>query len=64
VTSILIDLSALGGAGVFVGAMVTVMRGIFRQVTATEENTAALTKLTSTLQDHETRISRLEGSRM
>lgn len=54
-------LGALGGLVVFVGAVVTVARGIFRQIAATEANTAALGELTGTLKDHETRIARIEG---
>jgi hypothetical protein len=66
--SVLADLGALGGAVVFAGALITVARGIFRQINATEANTAALGKLSHQLDDldgklgdHETRISRLEG---
>jgi hypothetical protein len=54
-------LGAAGGAVVFVGAIVTVARGIFRQVASTDANTAALDRLNGTLENHETRISRLEG---
>jgi hypothetical protein len=54
-------LGALGGGVVFAGAAVTVVRGIFRHIAAVEANTAALTRLTAALSDHETRISRLEG---
>lgn len=54
-------LGAAGGAVVFTGAIVTVARGIFRQVASTDSNTAALDRLTVTLDGHETRISRLEG---
>jgi len=61
-------LGALGGGVVFVGAIVAVARGIFRQVNATEANTRALTELTSRIEgiggrmaDLETRLARLEG---
>jgi hypothetical protein len=61
-------LGGLGGLVVFVGAVFTVIRGIFRQVGATEANTKALTELSGQIKgtdhrlgDHETRISRLEG---
>lgn len=54
---------ALGGTVVFGGAVLTVVRGIFRLVSATEANTAALNRLTERYDNHETRISRLEGSR-
>lgn len=67
-SSVLPYLGALGGAVVFLGALGGVIRGIFRQVGATEANTTALTELTAAfreatgkLADHETRISRLEG---
>lgn len=59
--SALAILGAVGGAGVFLGAVVTVARGIFRQVDATDRNTAALDRLSKALDDHETRIARLEG---
>jgi hypothetical protein len=54
-------LGALGGGAVFIGAIITVAKGIFRQAAATEANTKALKDLTKMLNDHETRISRLEG---
>jgi hypothetical protein len=57
----LLILGAAGGGVVFIGAIVTVARGIFRQVASTDNNTAALDRLTTELNGHETRISRLEG---
>jgi hypothetical protein len=57
-------LGALGGGVVFMGAVVTVAAGIFRQVAAVKANTAALDRLSTTLENHETRISRLEGERL
>jgi hypothetical protein len=63
-------LGALGGGAVFVAALVATVRGIFKQVNATESNTKALTEvrdemrsLNSVVGTHESRISRLEGSR-
>ena len=63
-------LIAIGGIGwlvVLLSAIVVIGRGIFRQITATEENTSAMMKLTekvghieSLYQNHETRIAILE----
>lgn len=60
-TTVLAAFGALGGLAVFITAVVALARGIFRQVSATEDNTRAVNRLTSKLDDHETRISRLEG---
>lgn len=60
---ILASLGALGGLAVFVGSVAALARGIFRQVAATEANTEAVNRLARKLDDHETRIARLEGSR-
>lgn len=56
-----------GGVVAVLGAIVMVGRGVFRQVGATEDNTAALKELTAemqkvqgTLAGHETRIAVLE----
>lgn len=63
-------LGALGGIAAFVGGVVAVLRGIFRQISATESNTDAVNRLTEQLGDlsgtvdnHGERISRLEGGR-
>ena len=63
-------LGALGGTVVFCTAALTVIRGIFRQVHAVEDNTKALgdvqeaiEKLSAKLQDHSERIIRLEARR-
>ncbi len=60
----------LSGATVFAGGVWALLRGIFRQVGATEDNTRALNDLTgrvngmvSQVENHAERISRLEGSR-
>lgn len=67
-TSILAILGALGGLVVFGTAIITIVRGIFRQVNATEKNTEALNSLSTVvsnidtrIDDHAQRISRLEG---
>lgn len=67
-TALLGILGALGGVVVFAGAIITIIKGIFRQVHATEENTKALNALSNTvtgldsrLDDHAQRIARLEG---
>lgn len=59
---------ALGGGVVFLAAILTVIRGIFRQVHATERNTEALGSLSNALEgiekrvdSHSERISKLEG---
>lgn len=64
-------LAALGGIVVFLGAVVAVIRAIFKQIGATNANTAAVRELSlqmgsvnGRLDNHETRISHLEGSRM
>lgn len=60
--------AALGGLVVFIGAIWAVVRGIFRQVGATEDNTDALERLSGnivdlqkTVTDQGERIARLEG---
>lgn len=63
-------LPALGGVGgilAALGAVLVIGRGIFRQVSATEDNTEALKGLTARLDDlqdavggHETRLAVLE----
>lgn len=74
---VLTILGALGGVVVFGGAVWTVIRAIFKQVGATEDNTKALHDLQRTveslngrlndqdgrLHDHGERIARLEGAR-
>lgn len=61
---------ALGGLVVFIGAIWTIVRAIFRQVNATEDNTQALSKmgasldrLDNTVRAQGERISALEGTR-
>jgi hypothetical protein len=63
-------LGALGGVVVFIAGLLTVIRGIFKQVNATEANTRALREVTEQMKSvnsvvgtHESRISRLEGAR-
>lgn len=60
--------AALGGLVVFIGAIWAVVRGIFKQVGATEDNTTAVENLTSqieklqrTVTDQGERLARLEG---
>ena len=60
--------AALGGLVVFIGAIWAVVRGIFRQVGATEDNTSAVNSLTdavgrlqATVNNQGERIARLEG---
>jgi hypothetical protein len=60
--------AALGGLVVFIGAIWAVVRGIFKQVGATEDNTDALNKLSGeiaslqkTVNNQGERIARLEG---
>jgi hypothetical protein len=62
--------AALGGLVVFVGAIWAVVRGIFKQVGATEDNTDAVNRLSAnlknlevTVRDQGERIARLEGRR-
>jgi hypothetical protein len=69
--TVLAVLAALGGGVVFIGAVVAVIRAIFKQISATNANTAATQELSKQLgsvngrlDNHETRISHLEGSRM
>lgn len=61
-------LGALGGAAAFLGALFVVIRGIFKEVSAIDNNTAALNSLREAvssldvrLTDQGERISRLEG---
>lgn len=61
--TILAVFGALGGLVVFLGAIAGLARGIFKLIGATEANTRAVSKLTTKLDDHETRLSRLEGVR-
>jgi hypothetical protein len=63
----LIATGGLGGFIVLLSTVVIIGRGIFRQVTATEENTEAVRRLTTGVgelknmyQSHETRIAILE----
>jgi hypothetical protein len=61
--SVLTFLGALGGAAVFLGAVITVIRGIFRQVNATEANTVALDNLRKTVDGLDSRLNR-QGERI
>lgn len=61
-------LGALGGIGAFGAGVWTIVRSIARQIGATKDNTEALhdlrdtvMKLDTTVDDHTTRIARLEG---
>jgi hypothetical protein len=63
----LVIFGGIGGILAALGAVVVVGRGIFKQVNATEDNTAALRDLTdevkglkTTVNGHETRITVLE----
>ena len=63
----LIAIGGLGGIVILLGAVITIGRGIFRQVNAIEENTTAVKDLTkgmseikAMLSNHETRLSILE----
>lgn len=63
----LVALGGIGGILLVLTTIVVIGRAIFRQVNATEENTAALGKLTTRVDaafqvqsDHETRITVLE----
>lgn len=63
----LVILGSCGGVIAAISAVVVIGRGIFRQVSATEDNTDALNKLSSevkglsqTSSGHETRLSVLE----
>lgn len=62
-------LSALGGIVAFLGGLYAVVRGISKQINATEANTTALGRVEEQLKasngrvdDHEKRISWLEGA--
>jgi hypothetical protein len=68
VTHTLAVLGALGGLAAFLAGVVAVLRGIFRQISATQDNTEAVDRLSSQLGklsdqvlDHSQRIARLEG---
>jgi hypothetical protein len=60
-------MEGIGGFIVLISTIVVIGRGIFRQVTVTEENTTAVKDLTTSVgelkamyQSHETRIAVLE----
>ena len=66
-TGILAVMGGVGGVVILLTSIVVIGRGIFRQVSVTEELAAAVTKLTETvsklqgtLNSHETRIAILE----
>jgi hypothetical protein len=63
-------ISAAGGGIVFLGAIIGLLRGVFKQTAATENNTAALTDLRTTIRElsekysnHEARLNSLEDWR-
>ena len=63
----LIAIGGIGGVVVLLGAIIAIGRGIFKQISATEENTVAVKDLTAHVarlenlyQGHETRIAILE----
>lgn len=63
----LIAIGGFGGLVVLLSAIIVIGRGIFKQVSATEDNTTAVDNLTkgvgeikAMLSNHETRISVLE----
>jgi hypothetical protein len=65
--NLLIAIGGFGGLVVLLSAIIVIGRGIFRQVSATEENTTAVLDLTrgvseikAMMQNHETRIAILE----
>jgi hypothetical protein len=67
VTTFLIVLGGGGGIVAIVGAVIVIGRGIFRQVSATEDNTDAVKALTSKVENlmhgyngHESRLAVLE----
>lgn len=69
-TQIAAMLGGLGGLAVFGAGVWALLRGIFRQISATEENTTALhevrgqlEKLGGQVSDNTQRIARLEGRR-
>jgi hypothetical protein len=62
---------ALGGVAVFVTAVVTIVRSVTNQISATRDNTKALQELSGkidqmdgTVGQHGERIARLEGRRV
>lgn len=63
-------LGALGGLVAFIAGVWALLRGIFRQVNATDANTRATRELTgkleriaATVEGHGERLARLEGGR-
>jgi hypothetical protein len=63
----LIAIGGFGGLVILLSAIVVIGRGIFRQISATEENTSAVKDLTKQMAEikgmisnHETRIAVLE----
>jgi hypothetical protein len=65
--NVLIAIGGFGGLVVLLSFIVVIGRGIFKQVSATEDNTTAVRELTSEVgqiktmyQNHETRITVLE----
>jgi Na+-transporting methylmalonyl-CoA/oxaloacetate decarboxylase gamma subunit len=66
----LVIVSSLGGIIAFLGLVALIIRGIFKIVNATEDNTTATRELSATMikivekqNDHETRIAILEDRR-
>jgi len=63
-------LGSLGGIVAFAGAMWVIIRAVFRNINAVEDNTDAVKKLTERMDKHDgmfmsygERIARLEGRR-
>lgn len=61
-------LGSLGGVTAFIGGVFIIVRGVVHQTQVTRDNTAALDRLTRTIEkldgvvdDHTTRIVRLES---
>lgn len=65
--NVLVTLGGAGGMLILLTAVITVGRGVFRQVSATEDNTQAIRDLTTAVAElraqynrHETRLTVLE----
>jgi hypothetical protein len=56
----LLILSSLGGATAFFVLIWVIIRGVFKLVNSTEDNTEALTKLTNNLDTMNTKIIQLD----
>ena len=58
--NVILVLGSCGSALIFVLAILAIGRSIFRQITATEDNTKAVEKLTETIGHFDQRVSNLE----